>query len=109
MWTWSSKFQVLLSVVLNLQVIMREWVSILYLYIIIKAYVTEMSDTKWRTTFNSGIGLSCLFGTVFTYILGAVFHWRTIIYISCIYPFCSFFIAIVVPESPPWLITKGKL
>ena len=73
----------------------------------LQAYVTEVSDSKWRTTFNSGLGIFCLFGTVSTYVLGAILHWRTIIYLSCIYPFGSFIIALMVPESPPWLITKG--
>merc|ERR1711944_203999 len=73
------------------------------------AYVTEVSDSRWRTTFNSGLGICCLVGTVCTYVLGAILHWRTIIYISCIYPCGSFIIAVMVPESPPWLITKGRL
>ena len=63
---------------------------------------------KWRTTFSSCLGLFCLFGTVLTYIFGAFLHWRSIIYISCIFPVGSFLLGLIVPESPPWLITKSK-
>ena len=75
-----------------------------------QTYVTEVSDTRWRTTLNAGIGVSALIGMLFTYILGAIFDWRTIIFVSCIFPAASYLIAFfIVPESPPWLVSKGKV
>ena len=47
-------------------------------------------------------------GTIVTYILGAILHWRTIIYVSCVYPLGALLVAMVVPESPSWLVAKGN-
>ena len=49
-----------------------------------------------------------MIGTIFTYILGAILHWRTIIYVSCVYPLGALIVAMVVPESPSWLVAKGN-
>ena len=49
-----------------------------------------------------------MIGTIFTYILGAILHWRTIIYVSCVYPLGALMVAMVVPESPSWLVAKGN-
>ena len=49
-----------------------------------------------------------MIGTIFTYILGAILHWRTIIYVSCVYPLGALLVAMVVPESPSWLVAKGN-
>ena len=47
-------------------------------------------------------------GTIVTYILGAILHWRTIIYVSCVYPLGALIVGMVVPESPSWLVAKGN-
>ena len=49
-----------------------------------------------------------MIGTIVTYILGAILHWRTIIYVSCVYPLGALLVALVVPESPSWLVAKGN-
>ena len=49
-----------------------------------------------------------MIGTIVTYILGAILHWRTIIYVSCVYPLGALIFAMVVPESPSWLVAKGN-
>ena len=49
-----------------------------------------------------------MIGTIVTYILGAILHWRTIIYVSCVYPLGALLVGMMVPESPSWLVAKGN-
>merc|ERR1712223_206128 len=69
-------------------------------------YVSEISDPNWRTSFGGSIGFCFLMGTLVVYTLGAFCHWRTLAWISAVFPILSFVIEIFSPESPTWLVTK---
>ena len=73
-----------------------------------QTYVSEISDPNWRTSFGGSIGFCFLMGTLVVYTLGAFCHWRTLAWISAVFPILSFVIGIFSPESPTWLVTKGK-
>eukprot|EP00093_Oithona_nana_P006540 06540.XXX_41717_40875_1 [CDS] Oithona nana genome sequencing. len=72
-------------------------------------YVSEISDPDWRTTLCAGMGLMYIAGTLSIYTLGAICHWRLLAGLSAIFPALSFICGLFSPESPPWLITKGRL
>ena len=72
-----------------------------------QTYVSEISDPNWRTSFGGSIGFCFLMGTLVVYTLGAFCHWRTLAWISAVFPILSFVIGIFSPESPTWLVTKG--
>ena len=72
-----------------------------------QTYVSEISHPDWRTTFGAGIGLCFLIGTLVIHILGAICNWRTLAWVSIIFPVLSFMAGLLSPESPTWLVTKG--
>lgn len=72
-----------------------------------KAFVSEISDARWRTTLNSITGASYLLGLVVIYSLGAVLPWRTIVWTSIAFPVLAFMCSFVSHESPSWLVSKG--
>ena len=72
-----------------------------------QTFVVELASTQWRTTLVAGLGMCFNIGVVSTYVCGAFLHWRTLAYISCIPPVAAFTVALTVPESAPWLVTKG--
>ena len=71
--------------------------------------MSEISHPNWRTTFGAGIGLCFLIGTLVIHILGAICNWRTLAWVSIIFPVLSFMAGLLSPESPTWLVTKGTL
>ena len=75
--------------------------------ILFQTYVSEISHPDWRSTFGAGIGLCFLIGTLVIHILGAICNWRTLAWVSIIFPVLSFMAGLLSPESPTWLVTKG--
>ena len=74
----------------------------------LQTYVSEISDPDWRTTLNAGISLMYIVGTLSIYTLGTICHWRLLAGLSAIFPALSFICGLFSPESPPWLVTKGR-
>ena len=71
--------------------------------------MSEISHPNWRATFGAGIGTSFLIGTLAIHALGAICTWRTLAWVSTIFPVLSFVSGLFSPESPTWLVTKGKV
>lgn len=42
------------------------------------------------------------------YMLGSVFNWDTLAFVSAIFPITSIFLTFIIPESPTWLMSKRK-
>jgi hypothetical protein len=74
-----------------------------------QTFVGEISSPEWRTTFGSGIGVFYLVGTLIIYVLGSFSSWRMVAALSALFSLGSLVAGILVPESPSWLVTKGKL
>merc|ERR1719334_1184547 len=48
-------------------------------------------------------------GTLLVYSLGLVFRWRDIAMVAPLVPLLAFLAALCVPESPVYLVTRGKV
>lgn len=71
--------------------------------------ISEISAPKYRGLLLVGISLAIAIGILISHVLGTFFHWQTTARISCIFPVICFCILSQVPESPSWLIAKGRL
>ena len=73
-------------------------------------YITEVARADLRgSLIASGPTLASL-GMVLTYVGGALFHWRTVAWISIIFTLIPvILIWIYVPESPVYLVSKGRI
>jgi len=49
------------------------------------------------------------FGLFLAYLLGSVITWRTAALASLSIPILTFFTIIMIPETPVWLISKGRM
>ncbi|XP_046617458.1 facilitated trehalose transporter Tret1-like isoform X1 [Neodiprion virginianus] len=71
-------------------------------------YITEVAGPEFRgSLLAAGPGLAS-FGMVLSYIKGAYLDWRVIAWISIIYAAIPLVLLIFLPESPMWLIAKGR-
>lgn len=58
----------------------------------------------------SGTGsLFIIIGVTIQFLLGTFLQWREVALYSIIFPVIAFLLLFFVPESPYWLLTKGKL
>ncbi|XP_071546433.1 trehalose transporter 1-like protein isoform X2 [Panulirus ornatus] len=72
-------------------------------------YICDISDSSHRGMFTSLLEPCIALGFVLCYLLGGYVHWYTAAWllplITSVPGFLGFLIA---PESPPWLVRKGK-
>lgn len=70
--------------------------------------ISEISAPKYRGLLLVGISLAIALGVLLSHTLGTFFHWQTTALISCVFPFVCLCIISQVPESPSWLISRGR-
>lgn len=75
-------------------------------------YMAEVSSTKLRPVFTTWSAIFFSLGVLIVYLLGFFLKddWGTVALVTCAFPCLG--IALVwfwLPESPPWLITKGRI
>lgn len=72
-------------------------------------YVAEVTQPQFRGML-AATGTTCVITGIFTqFILGTFFSWRTVALISCFLPLFTITALYFVPESPYWLLTKGRV
>uniref|UniRef100_A0A336MJD0 CSON001952 protein n=1 Tax=Culicoides sonorensis TaxID=179676 RepID=A0A336MJD0_CULSO len=71
-------------------------------------YLSEMSDPKYRGLFLGTPSMALSIGILFIHIIGTFFTWRMTALIACSCPVLCFVLMSIVPESPSWLLSKGK-
>lgn len=73
-------------------------------------YITEVARADLRgSLISSGPTIASL-GMVICYIGGALLHWRTVAWLSIIFTVLpAICIAVYVPESPVFLVSKGRI
>ncbi|CAH0381050.1 unnamed protein product [Bemisia tabaci] len=75
----------------------------------IGAYLSESCEPRFRGISNSMVVAFCTMGNSLELFLGSAFHWRTSALVGVSVPVICFLGFLTVPESPVWLITKGRL
>nr|XP_018912954.1 PREDICTED: facilitated trehalose transporter Tret1-like isoform X1 [Bemisia tabaci]XP_018912955.1 PREDICTED: facilitated trehalose transporter Tret1-like isoform X1 [Bemisia tabaci]XP_018912956.1 PREDICTED: facilitated trehalose transporter Tret1-like isoform X1 [Bemisia tabaci] len=73
------------------------------------AYLSESCEPRFRGISNSMVVAFCTMGNSLELFLGSAFHWRTSALVGVSVPVICFLGFLTVPESPVWLITKGRL
>ena len=71
-------------------------------------YTAEVVKKEYRGSFSIFEGVTRSIGMILTYALGAILPWYNIAYIGIFFPVLAFIILLVSPESPIYLISKGK-
>ncbi|XP_076253841.1 facilitated trehalose transporter Tret1-like isoform X1 [Rhynchophorus ferrugineus] len=71
-------------------------------------YIGETSEPKYRGVLLGGVALSVSMGLLLSHLIGTFFTWQTTALITSTIPILSLFLMLLVPESPAWLIQKGR-
>ncbi|XP_013139502.1 PREDICTED: facilitated trehalose transporter Tret1-like [Papilio polytes] len=74
----------------------------------INAYVGEISEPSIRGSLSTFTQLFLSLGTFAMYFLGAVVDWRSAAIISLAIPISSMALVLLVPETPVWLLSRGR-
>lgn len=71
--------------------------------------IGEISAPKYRGILLAGVSLAIALGILISHVLGTYLHWKTTALICSIFPMICFFILVQVPESPSWLLARGRV
>ncbi|XP_076240578.1 facilitated trehalose transporter Tret1 isoform X2 [Calliopsis andreniformis] len=72
-------------------------------------YITEVARPELRGSMISFGPTLASFGMVLSYLKGAYMHWRIVAWLSIVYAVVPIIlIELFVPESPVWLVAKGR-
>ena len=83
-------------------------------YVVSKALLTELSPIKFRGRLLSIMAVAWVTGYSFSYVIGFVLRdtgpdaWRYMLIVSALPACCIFVFRLGVPESPLWLIKRGR-
>lgn len=71
-------------------------------------YVAEAVEPRFRGLLTAS-GTATVFGGIcLQFVIGGVFHWRTVAAISAVVPFLAFNAVFLVPETPYWLHANDR-
>ncbi|KAL1129020.1 hypothetical protein AAG570_013552 [Ranatra chinensis] len=74
----------------------------------ILTYVAEVTEPKWRGMLSSSSVLASLGGIFLEFLLGSWLPWRHAALVNMIFPVVSFISICFIPESPHWLVGRGR-
>ncbi|XP_062532565.1 facilitated trehalose transporter Tret1-like isoform X1 [Bombyx mori] len=72
-------------------------------------YVGETSEPKYRGFFLAAISLGMAFGIIFAHVVGTFTSWQWTAVICAVFPILSIVLLVFIPESPTWLISRGRI
>lgn len=72
-------------------------------------YIAETCDPDKRGFFGSGFQLSVTLGIVITYVIGKYLNWADLALLLTAFPFIFLLTILWMPESPAWLLKKGRI
>ncbi|XP_004926978.1 facilitated trehalose transporter Tret1-like [Bombyx mandarina] len=70
--------------------------------------IGEMTDPKSRGVFLTSVSLSLTLGVLSSHALGTCFTWQISALLCSLVTFISLCLIIFTPESPSWLLSKGR-
>ncbi|XP_026823244.1 facilitated trehalose transporter Tret1-like [Rhopalosiphum maidis] len=74
----------------------------------ILSYVGEITEPRIRGMMASLASTAGMLGMFLIYLLGYFFEWRIVALLSTLCPITCICLVMLIPESPIWLIAKGK-
>ena len=84
-------------------------------YVVSKALLTELSPVRFRGRLLSIMAIAWVAGYAFSYVVGFFLRdvgpdaWRYMLVVSCLPATMIFIFRLGIPESPLWLIRKGRI
>lgn len=72
-------------------------------------YVAEVTEPRFRGMLAATGPTSVIAGILCQFVMGAFLHWRTVALLSCFMPSVTILALCFVPESPYWLLNKGRV
>lgn len=72
-------------------------------------YITEVARPELRGSMISFGPTLASFGMVLSYLKGAYLSWRLVAWLNIIYAVVPIMLQFLIPESPVWLVSKGRL
>lgn len=73
------------------------------------SYIGEISEPRMRGSLSLFAGAACNFGVLIIFLIFALTDWRSTMLISSIFPIVTMLMIAFIPESPTWLVSKGRL
>lgn len=70
--------------------------------------IGEYTSPKNRGAFLTTVSLTQTFGIFFSHLLGSLLSWQKTALICAFFPFVSLVMIMYTPESPSWLVSKGR-
>ncbi|XP_030023186.2 facilitated trehalose transporter Tret1-like [Manduca sexta] len=70
--------------------------------------VGEYSSPKYRGAFLTTVSLTQSFGIFFVHLVGSLLSWQQTALVCVFFSFGSLVMTIYSPESPSWLVSKGR-
>jgi len=71
-------------------------------------YVAEVSGASVRGTLSAVGPVLVSFGVLLVYALGATVPWRLVALVAALVALGTGLLGLALPESPPWLLARGK-
>ncbi|XP_050427896.1 facilitated trehalose transporter Tret1-like isoform X2 [Adelges cooleyi] len=72
------------------------------------SYIGEISEPRIRGILATYTNSNVVIGHLVEFIFGYFFSWRRAMLISCLIPIFSILAILLIPESPIWLLTRGR-
>ncbi|XP_046672093.1 facilitated trehalose transporter Tret1-like [Homalodisca vitripennis] len=73
------------------------------------SYIGEVSEPRLRGVLSTVGGIFFNVGLTLESVIGATTDWRTMVLITSAAPVTAFVALSLVPDSPAWLVTKGRV
>ncbi|KAL9700101.1 hypothetical protein quinque_003542 [Culex quinquefasciatus] len=71
-------------------------------------YIAETSDPKYRGILSAGFSFAVSFGVLISHLFGTFMHWKIAALCCSFFMVVSYVFVVFSPESPPWLLSKGR-
>ncbi|XP_052866654.1 proton myo-inositol cotransporter-like [Anopheles cruzii] len=72
-------------------------------------YVAEITQPRYRGMLAATGSTCVILGVLLEFLMGSFLKWRTVALVSSVVPVLAALLLFLIPESPVWLASKGRL